>query len=123
MEYSETTESMPPNIAKADAESNQESQTEEPQVTYVNGRESNACVAVICDESSSQSVSLGRDPQPQPVATDTYTCRHRFQRRVPETSKYLYEEVIAYFGLVFVTNTTSDLSELLPIFHIFLSKL
>ena len=123
LEYSETTQSIPPNIAKADEESNQESQTEEPQVTSDNGRESNGCVAVICAESSSQSFSLGGDPQPQPVATDTYTCRHRFQRRVAETSKYLYEEVIAYLGLVFVTNTTSDLSELLPIFHIFLSKL
>ena len=90
MEYSETTESMPPNIAKADAESNQESQTEEPQVTSVNGRESNACVTVICAESSSQSFSLGGDPQPQPVDTDTYTGTHRFLRRVPETSKCLY---------------------------------
>ncbi|XP_067041713.1 uncharacterized protein [Acropora muricata] len=86
LEYSETTQSIPPNIAKADEESNQESQTEEPQVTSDNGRESNGCVAVICAESSSQSFSLGGDPQPQPVATDTYTCRHRFQRRVAETN-------------------------------------
>ena len=98
-----------------DEESNQEKLTEEPQVTSVNGRESNVRVAV-CAESMSQSASLeGGDPQP----TDNH--RH-LQQREPVTSTQEFVKVITYFGLVFDTNRyTIDLSKLLTIFLIFLS--
>ncbi|XP_074621510.1 uncharacterized protein LOC141880011 isoform X2 [Acropora palmata] len=103
------------------SDSNQESQTEEPQVTSVNRRESNACVAVICDESSSQSFSLGGDPQTQPVATDTFTCRHRFQRRVPETNICQHSVQTPYPGfsvLVFVF--VKWISERIEVFKVFM---
>lgn len=53
-----------------DEQSNQEKQREEPQVTSVNGRESNVRDAV-CAESVSQSTSLeSGDPQPVTFETD-----------------------------------------------------
>lgn len=62
-----------------DEESNQEKQTEEPQLTSVNGRENNVSV-LVCAESVSQSTSLeGGDPQP----TDNH--RH-LQQREPVTN-------------------------------------
>lgn len=86
-----------------DEQSNQEKQREEPQVTSVNGRESNVRDAV-CAESVSQSTSLeSGDPQPVTFETDNH---RQLQQRAPVLNICPHSEQTPYEGflvLLFVT--------------------